>query len=215
MKSLRIGLLACAAAAIAGPAMASSGSLVEFKPDVMPVVVQVNSQGRVTDILPSQELAPWLRQMLVRQIDAWITAPATDHGKPMASRFILEVAMHAQPRKDGDYDAEFVYVKSLPLAYGGALHWDVIDGGLELALVSDGAGLNAQQHYLRHFDTVPSRMFQPTRSPRPASPASSPRQAAQVTRSPATAPSTAMPASFNFSSNATARTSGAPRVERP
>lgn len=137
MKPLRASLIACAIAAFAGTAMASSGSLVEFKPQVMPVVVQVNAQGKVTDILPSEQLPPGLSQLLVHQLDTWIVKPAVVKGRPVSSRFIAEVAVHANPRKDGKYDASFVYVKSLPMPFGGAVHWNVINGGLELALVSD------------------------------------------------------------------------------
>ena len=81
--------------------MASSGSLVEFKPTVMPVVVQVDAQGRVTDILPSGQLTPQMRKMLVTQLDAWIIKPATVKGHPVSSRFIVEVAMQAKPRITG------------------------------------------------------------------------------------------------------------------
>lgn len=152
MKPFRASLLACAIAAVAGTAMASSGSLVEFKPQVMPVVVQVNAEGQVTDILPSEQLTPLWKKMLIKQVNAWIVRPAIVKDHPVASRFILEVAMQAKPRQDGAYDANFVYVKSLPLAFGGALHWDVIDGGLELALVSDMAG-----HPRQVFDTTHHR----------------------------------------------------------
>lgn len=144
MNPLRASLLACAVAAFAGTAVASSGSLVEFKPTVMPVVVQVDAQGRVTDILPSEQLTPQMQKMLVKQLDAWIIKPATVKGHPVGSRFIVEVAMQAKPRKDGDYDANFVYVKSMAMPFGGAVHWNVIDGGLELALVSD-MGSHEQQ----------------------------------------------------------------------
>lgn len=133
-------LIASALAALSGTALASSGSLVQFKPQVMPVLVQVDAQGRVTDVQPPFQLAPWSQRLLAQQLDAWINQPATYHGRPVASRFIIEVAMHTQPRQDGKYDANFVYVKTLPLPYGGALHWDVIDGGLEVALVRNGSG---------------------------------------------------------------------------
>lgn len=149
MKPLHASLIACATAAFAGTAMAASGSLVEFKPTVMPVVVQVDAQGKVTDILPSEQLTPRLQKMLVKQLDAWIIKPATVKGHPVGSRFIVEVAMHAKPRKDGNYDAGFVYVKSLPMPFGGAVHWNVINGGLELALVSDMGG-----HERQMFDTT-------------------------------------------------------------
>ena len=62
MKPLHASLIACAIAAFAGTALASSGSLVEFKPQVMPVVVQVNVRGQVTDILPSEQLTPACRR---------------------------------------------------------------------------------------------------------------------------------------------------------
>lgn len=151
MKPFRDSAIACATAAVAGSALASSGSLVDFKPAVMPVVVQVNAQGQVTDILPSEQLTPQWQRLLIKQLDAWIVKPAVWKGRPVASRFIIEVAVQANPRKDGSYDAQFVYVKSLPLAFGGALHWDIINGGLEVALVSD---LGANPYHRQVFDTV-------------------------------------------------------------
>jgi hypothetical protein len=207
MKSLQVGLLGCVVAAFAGPAMASSGSLVEFTPRVMPVVVQVNAKGRVTDILPSQQLEPWAREMLVEQIGAWIAGPAMDHGRPMASRFIMEVAMRVQPRKDGKYDANFVYVKSIPLAYGGALHWDVINGGLELALVADGTGPRAN-HTLHHFARIPLHPLRQSQSPRPLPHASAPRSAPRV------AAFDFAPPRARFSGNVTPRPAGAPQTAR-
>lgn len=153
MKPLRPGLIASALAALAGTAMASSGSLVEFKPQVMPVVVQVNAEGKVTDILPARQLPPKLSRLLAEQLDAWIVKPVTVKGRPVASRFIAEVAMRTKPRKDGEYDATFMYVKGLPMPFGGAVHWNVIDGGLELALVSDDA--TAPHHEWRlPYDSV-------------------------------------------------------------
>ena len=140
MPSRHAALIASALAALSGGALASSGSLVQFKPQVMPVLVQVNAHGRVTDVRPSFQLTPWSQKLLAQQLDAWINQPATDNGRPVASRFIIEVAMQTRPRRDGDYDANFVYVKTLPLAYGGALHWDVLNGGLEVALVQDESG---------------------------------------------------------------------------
>lgn len=175
MKPLHASLIACAIAAFAGTALASSGSLVEFKPQVMPVVVQVNVRGQVTDILPSEQLTPRLQKMLANQLDAWIVKPATVKGHPVASRFIVEVAMQAKPRKDGNYDASFVYVKSLAMPFGGAVHWNVINGGLELALVSDMGGharqvFDATDHWQGNYQRGPA--WQPaTRggTPRPAS----------------------------------------------
>lgn len=135
MKALHMSLVACALAAFAGTGFASSGSLVSFKPAVMPVVVQVNTEGKVTSILPAMHLSREYRQLLVKQLDAWIVKPVFVKGHPVASRFIIEVGMRTQPRTDGKYNASFVYVRSLPIPYGGPVHWNVIDGGLRLALV--------------------------------------------------------------------------------
>jgi len=140
MNSFRAPLIFCAIATFAGTAMASSGSLVDFKPQVMPVLVQVDAHGRVTDMLPSFQLTPWSQKLLTQQLDAWIVQPAIDNGRPVASRFIIEVGMRTVPRKDGKYEASFVYIKSLPAPPGGAMHWNIINGGLEIALVEDGTG---------------------------------------------------------------------------
>lgn len=178
MKPLRASAIACAIAAFAGTAMASSGSLVEFKPQVMPVVVQVNAEGQVTDILPSEQLTPLWKKMLIKQINAWIVRPAIVKDHPVASRFIIEVGMRAKPRQDGDYDANFVYVRSLPMPVAGAVHWNIIDGGLELALVSDTEG--HPQQVFNTFDDWQGRY----RSPHAWQPATrggaSPRSAART-----------------------------------
>lgn len=47
-----------------GAVLASSWSLNEFKPKVMPVLVQVDSQGKVTDASPANELPPRFDRLL-------------------------------------------------------------------------------------------------------------------------------------------------------
>jgi hypothetical protein len=213
MKPLCTSLLACAIAAFTGTALASSGSLVQFKPKVMPVVVQVNSQGRVTDILPSRQLTPQMRQMLVKQLDAWIVKPAIVKGHPVASRFIIDVAMHTQPRKDGKYDANFVYVKSLAMPFAGAVHWDVINGGLELALVSDEDGARSVHHrlYFRNFPRGGN--YYGPRSAQSPRVAGTPRPAS-VAASPLPVMSAAMSTAPAFPVRAAARSNGAPPAAR-
>lgn len=140
MNPIRASLLACAIAAFAGTASASSGSPMNFKPQVMPVVVQVDAMGKVTAILPSEHLRPKVRSLLVDQLDAWIAGPATMRGKAVASSFITEVAMHAAPRANGTYDVGFTYVNRVPMPFGGSVYWNKING-VGLALVSaDPAG---------------------------------------------------------------------------
>ncbi len=135
MKVLHTSLLGCAIAALAGTAFAASGIPINSKPEVMPVVVRVNAQGKVTGILPSRQLTPRWRSMLVKQLNEWITKPATEKGKPVASAFVVEVAMRAVQRKDGKYDTNFVYVKSLPMPVYGAVYWEHTNFPPQLALV--------------------------------------------------------------------------------
>lgn len=208
MNPLRASLIACAIVAFAGTAMASSGSLVEFRPTVMPVVVQVDAQGQVTDIQPSEQLTPRLQKMLVKQLDAWIIGPATVKGHPVGSRFIVEVAMQAKPRKDGNYDASFVYVKSLAMPFAGAVHWNVINGGLELALVSDMGG-----HERQVFDTTEHWQgnYRPAHSWQPATRGGTPRPASHAADRASSMPTMAAapqaaPRSAAASSNDTPRT---------
>ena len=210
MKPLRASLIACAIAAFAGTATASSGSLVEFKPKVMPVVVQVDAQGQVTDILPSEQLTPRLQKMLVKQLDAWIIKPATVKGHPVGSRFIVEVAMQAKPRKDGNYDASFVYVKSLAMPFGGVVHWNVINGGLELALVSDMGG----GHERQVFDTTDRWQgnYQRGHAWQPATRGATPRPATHAADRASSMP-TMMAAPQTAPRNA-ASSNGAPRTAR-
>ena len=196
MNSFRASLIFCAIAAFAGTAMASSGSLVEFKPQVMPVLVQVNAHGRVTDVQPSFQLTPWSQKLLTQQLDAWISQPASDNGHPVSSRFIVEVAMRTTQRKDGKYDASFVYVKSLPAPLGGAMHWNIINGGLEIALVEDGTG---RSEWRAPFATREPRTIFTSRQPRTATATGHVQAEGHVRAAaqPQPMPTIASPAAFN------------------
>jgi hypothetical protein len=209
MNSFRASLIFCAIATFAGTAMASSGSLVDFKPQVMPVLVQVDAHGRVTDVQPSFQLTPWSQKLLTQQLDAWISQPARDNGHPVSSRFIVEVAMRTIPRKDGKYDASFVYVKSLPAPLGGAMHWNIINGGLEIALVEDGTGRAA---WNAPFPVREPRVIFASRQPRSATAMGhvQPEGHARAAAQPQPMPVSASPAAF--SREPVARPTNAPSV---
>ena len=119
----------------ANAAMADSFSLNSFPSRVLPVLVQVNSHGTVTDASPATELSPALNRLLRKNLDELISKPATDkHGRPMSSQFVINVALQASPRQEGDYDAQFAYVSSAPVP-SGSWYWVHIDGH-RLALAS-------------------------------------------------------------------------------
>jgi len=111
----------------AGAAMASNGSLNEFRPGVMPVLVHVDARGKVTEVSPSAELSPKVSRLLRQNLDELITKPATEHGRPISSQLVINLTMQASPRPEGDYLARFVYVSSSPVP-NGSWYWVHIDG---------------------------------------------------------------------------------------
>jgi len=69
MKPLQIPLLVAMLAAATGAAANTSGSLNEFRPKVLPVLVQVNAQGKVTTASPAMELPPSLVRLMRANLD--------------------------------------------------------------------------------------------------------------------------------------------------
>ena len=124
---------------VAGPVvMASSLSLTSFTPRVMPVLVHVNSLGKVTEVQPSATLPPGLQRLLASSLRQWISKPAMINNHPVASQSIVNVALHAAPRKDGKYDASFAFVSILPAPFASG-YWSTKDG-TQLALVESHGG---------------------------------------------------------------------------
>jgi hypothetical protein len=138
MKRFSMMMFAGVLAVGAGAAKADSQSLNEFRPGVMPVLVHVDARGKVTEVSPSTELSPKVSRLLRQNLDELITKPATDHGgRPVSSQFVINLAMQASPRQDGDYLARFVYVSSSPVP-SGQWYWVHTDGHrLALANRSD------------------------------------------------------------------------------
>ncbi|WP_229792713.1 PAS domain-containing protein [Rhodanobacter panaciterrae] len=133
----------------ASAAVASSGSLNEFRPGVMPVLVHVDAKGKVTEVSPSAELSPKVNRLLRQSLDEMISKPATEHGRPVSSQFVINLAVQASPRPEGDYLARFVYVSSSPVP-NGSWFWVHVDG-YRLALANRDDLNNRQPH--PHFDT--------------------------------------------------------------
>ncbi len=165
MKSFQLTVLAGILAATSSVAMASSGSLNEFKPQTLSVLVHVNAQGKVTDASPAMELTPALRRLLMSNLDEVISKPATRHGRPVASQFVANMVLQVTPRDEGDYEAHFAYLSSSPVP-SGSWYWVHIDGHrLALADRNGSHRQAAHDHPGRHLQ----RQFNNTNS-RPASP---------------------------------------------
>jgi hypothetical protein len=141
--------------AIGEGALATSMSLNQFTPKVLPVLVQVDSHGKVTQVSPSVELAPRYDRLLRQTLDQMITRPANDHGRPVASQFVINLGLQTSPRPDGNYDAKFVYVSTSPVP-SGSWYWVHIDGH-RLALRSRDAFAPRQRFHQR-----PPRYYWPS-----------------------------------------------------
>jgi hypothetical protein len=128
-------------------ATATSMSINHFTPRVLPVLVQVDSHGKVTDVSPSVELAPRYDRLLRQTLDEMITRPANDHGRAVASQFVINLGLETASRPDGNYDARFVYVSTSPVP-PGSWYWVHIDGH-RLALRSRNS-LSPRQRFHQH-----------------------------------------------------------------
>lgn len=148
MKRAKLATFALALGILAGTAAASSGSLNEFRPNVMPVLVQVNSLGKVISASPSIELSPRISRLLRANLDEMITKPATDkHGRPISSQFIINLALLTSRRDNGTYDAHFAYVSTSEVP-AGSWYWVHVDGH-RLALANQNSS-NRREH-LRYY----------------------------------------------------------------
>ena len=167
-----------------GPgAAAASMSLNGFAPKVLPVLVQVDSHGKVVGVSPSVELAPRYDRLLRQTLDRMITRPANRNGHPVASQFVINLGLQASPRPDGDYDARFVYVSTSPVP-AGSWFWVHVDGH-RLALQSrHDLSPRSRLHWRQPHGwrpVAPSRADVPVRhAPRHVAPA---RQAVRGRRS--------------------------------
>ena len=139
MKFISVSAVFGVLALCAGTAAAQSASLNQFKPKVMPVLVQVNAHGKVTSASPAIELTPKLTRLLRENLDEMIVRPATDkQGHPISSQFVINLAVQATPHLKGNYDVHFAYVSTTPVP-AGSWYW-VHRNGVQLALAPQHSG---------------------------------------------------------------------------
>ena len=186
MKTFRLSLALSALTVFSGMAAAGSGSLSEFIPKVLPVLVQVDSHGKVTGASPAMQLPPKLRRLLRANLDEMVSAPAIDKkGRPMSSQFVMNLALHTSPRPDGDFDVKFAYVSTSHVP-AGSWYWVHTDGR-ELALASQSSR-NRGEYIPNHFDRPDSWRSHDRSSMPNISNTGSPAPAAASTPAPAPSP---------------------------
>ena len=168
MKSL-YAMALCATFAIGPCAMAAdTGSLNDFPSKILPVLVQVNAHGKVTDASPSTELPPRLNRLMLENLQGLIAGPAIVHGKPVSSQFIMNLALEVTPRPEGDYYANFAYVSTSPVP-PGSWYWVHINGH-RLALANRNGFPGARQNRFYHPRMpayIPERRPLPPAQPAP------------------------------------------------
>lgn len=135
---MRMQLLSAVAVALLVNTGAIANDLMTLNPfphRVEPVLVQVNADGKVTEVSPAYSLPPKMSHLLNTNLDEMIHAPATDkNGKPIPSQFVMNVALQAEPNGAGNYNAHFAYVSTNPVPPGN-WYWVHLDGD-RLALAS-------------------------------------------------------------------------------
>ena len=172
MKSMMMLAVTTSLALVAGAASADSMSLTGFRDRVLPVLVQVDTHGKVTQLSSAIELTPRFDRLLRQTVDEMITGPAMDHGKPVSSQFVMKLGMQATARADGEYDTRFVYLSSSPVPSG---QWVWLkEDGHRLALVRaeelTGRGTRYRYHDVPAWRD-PWIGARPMRQPPPPTPA--------------------------------------------
>ena len=169
-----------------------SMSLNQFRHKVEPVLMRVNAQGKVTEASPAYSLPLRLNRLLRTNLDEMIKKPAVDkHGKPVSSQFIMNVALRAEPRSTGDYNAHFAYVSTAPIP-PGSWYWVHLDGD-RLALASQDMFQNSRrpsmpvERYHNSYRPTYRGNSQPAPAPTPAIQNTS-RSTTSVSSSPARGP---------------------------
>jgi len=138
---------------------ADSMALTPFRPATIPVLVQVDAQGKLAQATPALDLRPRLERLLRANLAEMITAPARDrHGKPVSSQFVLHLRLVTAPAAGGEVLARYTSVGITPVPPGGSWYWVTVDGTRLLLADRDGISRTIPVHPpRRHQDTSAAR----------------------------------------------------------
>lgn len=144
--TLAAGLLMAAAA----PALATELAIATYEEGVIPVLITVNKEGKVTSMVPSQRLKPSVNRLLRETIDQLVIDPAQRNGEASSSQAVIRMKLESVARDDGQYDARFVpiEIKSVPTSAWG---WKI--NGQSYALVN---GSDNSRYYNDTLRETPS-----------------------------------------------------------
>ncbi len=103
-----------------GVSQASAESSDDGAKRVVPVLVKVNKKGDVTRIDPALHLRPVMTRALEQTVKGMIHKPAMKDGKPIASQFVLNLAIVSAGQKTNEYKFSYVSAQEVP---PGNWHW--------------------------------------------------------------------------------------------
>jgi len=98
-------LFMIALSAIALPLSATELTVAQYERDVVPVLVSINKDGKVSNMVVSQRLKPSMNRLLRETTDV-VAAAAAEKG--VSSQIVLRVRLENTKREDGQYDVRFV-----------------------------------------------------------------------------------------------------------
>lgn len=113
-------------------------TVARFEQGVVPVLVSVDSRGKVTRVQASQTLKPSMNRLLRKNLDEAIVAPALRNDRPVNSQVVMRMKLDLTPLTDGQYAAKFLPVESKPVPYG-AWFWRLDGDRYALIDASDRA----------------------------------------------------------------------------
>lgn len=105
-----------------GLATASEPNAPAGQSHVLPILVKVNTTGKVTDISPAYKLRPSFQRLLRNTIDKMITKPAMKKGKAVNSQLVITLAVLTNKAVNGKEDTTLKYLAARPLP-PGSWHW--------------------------------------------------------------------------------------------
>lgn len=172
MKALSLSVL-FGLLCVAGSTASAVDSLSPFPPKVVPVLVQVDAHGKITDTSPAVKLSPQLTRLLNQNLDEMIVAPARIDGKPVSSQVVINLRLTSEPTgQDGKYSVQFSYVSASPVP-SGSWYW-VNEDGRRLALARQGS-MHRDPVYRYDNRVMPPRNHVPVPTTPPVNPPPPPK----------------------------------------
>ncbi|OOG55480.1 hypothetical protein B0E48_12570 [Rhodanobacter sp. C03] len=117
------------------------------------VQVQVDAQGHLGDITPMQKLDEPYASLVQRTLAGWSFYPARVQGKPVITTTWLTIELKAQPRGNGDFDVQVVYLGNGPRfemlnpAYPGSMVRERTEAKITVLATIEADGSVADVHF--------------------------------------------------------------------